>query len=302
MKRVLFLGTPEFATPTLKALYEDTETEVAYVITQPDKPKGRGRNLQPTPIKTAALNLGLDVTTPEKLTSELNSDFDIAVCVAYGKIIPEWFLEKWSVVNVHPSLLPRWRGAAPIQRAIMAGDMQTGVSIMKLDKGLDTGPVYCAKTLQIQQNSTCGELHDELAELGAKLTLEVIKNGNTPTPQSEKGITYAEKLTPEDFKVNWNVPALEVHNKIRALDPLPGARTKINNKSTKLFSSKLPNQEILAPKELNATPGTVLKSDQDFLRISCKNSCIDFFEIQPEGKKRMGVKDFLNSNKEIFLS
>ncbi|MGV1015140.1 MAG: methionyl-tRNA formyltransferase, partial [Methyloceanibacter sp.] len=261
--RIIFMGTPEFAVPALRAIL-DAGHEVPAVYTQKPRAAGRGMALRKSPVHMAAEEAGLPVLTPASLKNTeaqerfLALDADAAMVVAYGLILPEPLLEatRHGAFNIHASLLPRWRGAAPIQRAIMAGDSETGVSIMRLDQGLDTGPVCLSGRVAIGSDMTAGELHDELARLGASLMVDALaklEDGQLDcTPQSEEGVTYAEKIVPGETRIDWRKPAPELHALIRALSPQPGAwfELTLNGKTERIRALRATLADI------SGTPGT----------------------------------------------
>ncbi len=292
--RLIFMGTPEFAVPTLVAL-ADGGHEIAAVYTRAPKPGGRrGLELQPTPVDREARSLGLPVLTPKTLRDEaVQSEFrafnaDAAVVVAYGLILPNGVLDapRLGCFNVHASLLPRWRGAAPIARAIMAGDKDTGVTIMKMDEGLDTGAMANADRVPIGPDMTAGELHDVLARLGADLllrTLAALERGTLdPRPQPEQGVTYAEKISKEETRIAWAKPWREVHNHIRGLSPFPGAWCEIGGARVKVLRS--------TKGEGSGAPGTVL---DDSLTIACGSGAVRLTQVQRAGAKAMSAEEFL---------
>ncbi|WP_130473018.1 methionyl-tRNA formyltransferase, partial [Candidatus Magnetaquicoccus inordinatus] len=248
--RIVFMGTPAFSVPVLQRLLQGNNPVVA-VFTQPDKPVGRGLQLLPSPVKQMAVQHGIPVWQPARLRApeavqalrELQAD--LVVVVAYGQILSAEFLAlpRWGCLNIHASLLPRWRGAAPIQRALLAGDQESGVTLMRMDVGLDTGPMLCWRALPITAGMTGGELHDQLSQLGAELlhdSLPLLQSGQLPLlPQPEQGVTYANKLSAEDERIDWKQPAEQIERQIRALNPWPGAQTLCNGKPLKLFASRL---------------------------------------------------------------
>lgn len=296
--RIIFMGTPEFSVPTLAALAEAGH-EIVAVYTQPPRPGGRrGLDLQKSPVHQAAELLGVPVLTPVNFKDEADRqtfrDFeaDVAVVVAYGLLLPEAILTgtKYGCYNGHASLLPRWRGAAPIQRAIMAGDHETGMMVMKMDKGLDTGPVALTKAVQIGETMTAGELHDRLMQVGATLMREAMAKlaaGNLPlTEQAEKGVVYAQKISKAETRIDFARPAREVHDHIRGLSPFPGAwfELEIAGKPERI---KVLNSE---PASGSGEPGMVL---DDNLTIACGESAVRLTRLQRAGGKALGAADFL---------
>lgn len=300
--RLVFMGSPDFSVPTLDALVEAGH-EIACVYSQPPRPAGRGRELRPTPIHSHAESLGLDVRTPKSLKSrEAQGEFaalgaDAAVVIAYGLILPEPVLAapRLGCINLHASRLPRWRGAAPIQRALMAGDSETGVDAMVMEAGLDTGPVIASETCRIFDFDTGGDLHDRLAGLAADLApraLAGLAEGTlTPVPQPETGITYARKLGAEDQRIDWSRPAMEIDRQIRALSPAPGAR----------FEWRPPGEsDPVAMKALmsrvepgRGAPGEVL---DDQLLVACGRDAVRLMRLQRAGRPPREAEDFLRGN------
>lgn len=292
---VVFVGTSEFGIPALKALVE--KHNVKLVISQPDRPKGRGRKLLPTPIKEEALKLGLEVLQPERikeihpLLSQM--DFDVMVVVSYGQIIPKEILEipKVGPLNIHPSLLPKYRGAAPIQRAIMNGEKKTGTTIMWMNERLDAGDIFLQKEVEIDPDEIYGELHDRLSLISAKLLLEAlekIERGEiVRIPQKDEEATYAKPISKEETVIDWSRPATEVHNKVRALSPKPGTWCTISGARYKIYRTALSSGQ--------GTPGEVLEKDikKGILKIACGEGAVNIMEIQPEGKRVMNTSDFL---------
>lgn len=288
--RIIFMGTPEFSVTVLDALVAAGH-EIACVYTQPPRPAGRGQAERPSPVHARADALGIIVRRPKNLrTPEAQAEFaaldaDIAVVVAYGLILPQAVLDapKRGCLNIHASLLPRWRGAAPIQRAIMAGDSETGVCIMQMEAGLDTGPVLLRRVIPIGQDETAGTLHDRLAALGAAAITEALDGLDTltPEPQPEMGITYAQKIDKAEARVDWTRPATDIDRQIRGLSPFPGAWTMIGGKRVKLLASRL-GQGIGAP-------GMVLSG----LTIACGQGAVAVTALQPEGKPRMSAEAYL---------
>ncbi|WP_171205736.1 methionyl-tRNA formyltransferase [Ruegeria sp. HKCCA0235A] len=289
--RVVFMGTPDFSVPVLDALVEAGH-EIAAVYCQPPRPAGRGKKDRPTPVHARAQALGLDVRHPTSLKPAEEQDSfaalnaDVAVVVAYGLILPQPILDApaHGCLNIHASLLPCWRGAAPIHRAIMAGDAQTGVCIMQMEAGLDTGPVLLRQATDIGPEETTAELHDRLSAMGAALIVEALAKlpGLTPDPQPEIGVTYAAKIDKSEARVDWSGPAVEVDRQIRGLSPFPGAWTEIDGNRVKLLASRLA--------EGQGAPGEVLNDD---LYVACGQGAIELLRLQRAGK---GAQD-----KETFL-
>ncbi len=292
--RLIFMGTPDFAVPTLIELAARGH-DIAAVYTRAPKPGGRrGLELQPTPVAREAERLGVPVLTPKSLRDAAAQDelrahqADAAVVVAYGLILPGPVLEapKLGCFNVHASLLPRWRGAAPINRAIMAGDAESGVTIMQMDEGLDTGAMAMAERVAIGSDMTAGELHDELARLGADLmvrALAALERGSlTLSPQPEDGVTWAEKISKNETRIDWSRLWNEVHNHIRGLSPFPGAWCEINGGRAKVLRS--------TRAEGSGAPGTVL---DDRLTIACGTGAVRLTQVQRAGRQPMSAADFL---------
>ncbi len=291
--RLIFMGTPDFAVPTLLALAAAGH-DIAAVYTRAAKPSGRGMDLQPSPVEREARRLGLPVVTPSTLKSaEAEAAFrahkaDAAVVVAYGLILPKPTLEapRLGCFNVHASLLPRWRGAAPINRAIMAGDKESGVTIMKMDEGLDTGAMVLAERIAIAPDMTAGDLHDALARLGADAmarALADLERGTlTLTPQGEQGVTYAEKIKKDEARIDWAKPWPIVHDHIRGLSPFPGAWFEIDKVRVKALRSTKGNGK--------GAPGTVL---DDSLTIACGEGAVRLTQVQRAGKQPMSAEEFL---------
>ncbi len=289
--RVVFMGTPDFSVPVLDALVEAGH-EIAAVYCQPPRPAGRGKKDRPTPVHARALALGLDVRHPTSLKPAEEQDSfaalnaDVAVVVAYGLILPQPILDApaHGCLNIHASLLPRWRGAAPIHRAIMAGDAQTGVCIMQMEAGLDTGPVLLRQATDIGPEETTAELHDRLSAMGAALIVEALANlpDLTPDPQPEIGVTYAAKIDKPEARVDWSRPAVEVDRQIRGLSPFPGAWTEIDGNRVKLLASRLA--------EGQGAPGEVLNDD---LYVACGQGAIELLRLQRAGKGAQDRETFL---------
>ena len=288
--RVVFMGTPEFSVPVLEALVTAGH-EIAAVYCQPPRPAGRGKKDRPTPVHARALELGLEVRHPVSLKgaedqaafAALNAD--IAVVVAYGLLLPQAVLDApaHGCLNIHASLLPRWRGAAPIHRAIMAGDADTGVCIMQMEAGLDTGPVLLRETVQIEAEETTQDLHDRLSALGAVAIVKALNRlpDLVADPQPEDGVTYAKKIDKSEARVDWTQPAEMIDRQIRGLSPFPGAWTTLHGKRLKLLRCR-----VVAGAGL---PGTVLGG----LTIACGTGAVEVTEAQAEGRGRQDAKAFL---------
>ncbi|MEK6223333.1 MAG: methionyl-tRNA formyltransferase [Thermodesulfobacteriales bacterium] len=298
--KIIFMGTPEFAVPSLKALIE-SDHDVVAVVAQPDKPKGRGRKLAPPPTKAFAEQHNIPVLQPEKVrTQEFLSQLqnlspDLICVTAYGKILPKNILElpRCGCVNVHASLLPKYRGAAPINWAIVRGETQSGITTMLMDEGMDTGDILLKKEIQIQDEDDAGSLSEKLSQLGAELLLETIsqlQEGKLdPAKQDESLATYAPMLKKSDGEIKWDKPASELWNLIRGMNPWPGTFTTLGNKSLKIFKAKLVDSE--------GSPGEVLESDPGVLRVSTGEGALEILELQLEGGKRLDTKSFLAGRK-----
>jgi len=297
--RVVFAGTPGFSVPCLQALIDSADCEVVGVVSQPDRKSGRGMKLNPSAVKQAALDAGIDVITPERLRGDEEALAwlqekrpDILVVVAFGMILPKSWLDTATIapVNVHASLLPRWRGAAPIERALLAGDHETGVCIMQMEEGLDTGGIYTCKRLPITQQTTGSDLWFALAPLGAQLlteSLHAIADGLQPRSQSDEGVTYASKLTNDERVIDWAMTATEIDRIVRCFSPRPGARTQVAGKWLKLIGGEV------ADEATGAEPGSVVHAEGE-LDIACgQGSVYHLRELQPEGKKAMAAADYL---------
>ncbi|RFU12575.1 methionyl-tRNA formyltransferase [Rhodobacteraceae bacterium W635] len=288
--RVVFMGSPEFSVPVLEALVAAGH-EIAAVYCQPPRPAGRGRKDRPTPVQARAEALGLPVRHPVTLKTEAAQaelaalKADVGVVVAYGLLLPRAVLDAphHGCLNIHASLLPRWRGAAPIQRAIMAGDAETGVCIMQMEAGLDTGPVLLRKATPIGSGDTAGDLHDRLSGMGAAAIVEALDRLDdlVADPQPEDGVTYAAKIDKAEARIDWTRPAGEIDRQIRGLSPFPGAWTTHAGKRLKLLRSR-----VVAG---DGAPGAVL----DGLTIACGRGAVQVDEVQREGRGRQDAADFL---------
>ncbi|GAA6199664.1 methionyl-tRNA formyltransferase [Aquicoccus sp. SU-CL01552] len=289
--RIIFMGTPDFSVPVLDALVEAGH-EIACVYCQPPRPAGRGKKDRPSPVQARAEALGLPVRHPVSLKgAEAQAEFaalgaDVAVVVAYGLILPQAILDAPAkgCLNIHASLLPRWRGAAPIHRAIMAGDAETGVCIMQMEAGLDTGPVLLREATPIGAEETTAELHDRLSAMGAALVLRALERLDdlTPVLQPEDGVTYAEKIDKSEARVDWTQPAEVVDRKIRALSPFPGAWCEIDGARVKLLASRRA--------EGSGAPGEVL---DDALTVACGTGAVQLTRLQRAGKAAQDAEVFL---------
>ena len=288
------MGSPEFSVAALNQLIQ-AEHEIVAVYCQPPRAKGRGHSVQKGPVHLAAESLGLKVYTPKTLRSEeeqhifKNHNADVAVVAAYGLILPKTILEspKLGCINIHASLLPRWRGAAPIHRAILEGDTETGITIMQMDEGLDTGDILMMQSLPITANTTTNVLHDQLSNLGADLIVSTLANITTlsPTPQPVEGVTYARKLIKNEGHLDWNLPAVELKRKIAALNPWPG--TWFDHKDT---SIKVLEASVI---DITGKAGDFLQTPDHPLVVCCGNKALSLDKIQKPGSKPMATADFL---------
>ncbi|MCD7797756.1 MAG: methionyl-tRNA formyltransferase [Clostridiales bacterium] len=299
--KIIFMGTPDFAVECLRQTV-DAGYDIETVFTQPDKPVGRKRILTPPPVKSFALGRGLSVYQPESLKDAETVDFiksinaDVIIVVAYGKILSSDILNsaRYGCINVHASLLPKYRGAAPIQRAIINGEKETGVSIMQMDEGIDTGDILFSQSTPIGENETSSELFDRLAVMGGNAllkTLGALENGKlNPTKQPDGDFGYAEKITKELCPIDWNKSALQVHNLVRGLQDSPCAQTVINGKIFKIHKT------VLSLKTGNKAGEIV--DNKDVITVCCGDGkCVDITELQAQGKNRMKTADFLRGNK-----
>jgi len=301
--RIVFAATPGFSVPCLQALLDCPDMDVVGVVSQPDRKSGRGMKLTPSPVKKAALAASIDVITPESLRNNdealawLNvKNADFLVVVAFGMILPKQWLDAVSIapINVHASLLPRWRGAAPIERALLAGDDETGVCIMHMEEGLDTGGIYACQTLAITDETTGSDLWFALSPMGAKLlveTLPKIAAGLACKPQDEQGMTYAKKLQNDERIIDWSMDALAIDRVVRCFSPKPGARTLVDGKWLKVVAGQvLPNTSQKAKGEILAV--------KEGLDVACGDGGVyRITELQPEGKKIMQAADYLRGAK-----
>lgn len=299
--RIVFMGTPDFAVGSLQALCESGKHEILAVVTQPDRPKGRGNKLLQTPVKEYALEQGLTVYQPQKVKTpefvELLHELqpELIVVAAFGQFLSKEILElpKYGCINVHASLLPKYRGAAPIQYAIIKGEKESGVTIMQMDIGMDTGAMLDKVVVPIEENTTMGDLHDALREQGATLLLQVIDKIAAGTavaePQDDAQATYATLLDRSMEHIDWSKKAQEVHNLIRGFNPAPSTFTKLpNGKSLKIWGSKMTD------KSSAAAAGTVIETGKHSFFVACGDGVLEITEVQPESKKRMPAQVFLN--------
>jgi methionyl-tRNA formyltransferase len=297
--RILFIGTGEIGVPPLRAL-QKSEHELVGVVTQPDKPVGREQKITELPIKAALGGSKMSILQPAKIKDPAAIEQiramapDVIVVVAYGQILPRAVLEIPKVVslNLHASLLPRWRGAAPIQAAIAAGDRETGITVMYMDEGLDTGDVLLQRKIDILSNDTGRSLHDRLAEIAPDALLEALRllaGGDAPRiPQDKTLATYAAKLNRESGRINWNEPAEAIEKKIRAYDPWPGSFTEFDSRKLKIFAASIV--------DLRGKPGEILRKDNELV-IAATDGALSLIEVQFEGKRRMSVADLLRGLK-----
>ncbi|MFK2902583.1 methionyl-tRNA formyltransferase [Dyella ginsengisoli] len=303
--RIVFAGTPEFSVPCLAAC-RASGAEVVAVYTQPDRPAGRGRKLTPSPVKQAALDAGIAVEQPESLKDPAAREQlaayapDLMVVVAYGLILPRKVLAipRLGCWNVHASLLPRWRGAAPIQRAILAGDNESGVDLMQMEAGLDTGPVLLERRTPIHADDTGGSLHDRLSQLGAEVLAEGLKRvlaGETlaAVPQPEAGVTYAHKLDKAEARLDFSRSARELERQVRAFDPWPVAEAAIAGETLRVWSARALDVAH------QAAPGSVLATGRDGIDVACAEGVLRITALQRAGGKRIGAADYLNARPDL---
>jgi methionyl-tRNA formyltransferase len=305
--RLVFAGTPDFARVALERLHAAGFT-CPLVLTQPDRPAGRGMKLHASPVKQFALQHGMAVAQPRSLRLDgkypddaaaareaiREARADVMVVAAYGLILPQWVLEvpRLGCLNIHASLLPRWRGAAPIHRAIEAGDTETGVTIMQMDAGLDTGDMLLVERIAIAPNDTTGTLHDKLAVLGGRLVVEALEiaacGGLTPVRQPEQGVTYAHKIEKAEAAIDWSQPASVVARRIRAFDPFPGATGTLGGEALKIWSAQAVDAAASAPH------GSVLAVRDGGFDVQCGEGALQVTQVQRPGGKRLPVADFLH--------
>jgi len=307
--RVVFAGTPDFAVPHLAACRREG-VEIVAVYTQPDRPAGRGRKLTPSPVKQAAIDLGLAVEQPENFKEAAARDRlaayapDLIVVVAYGLILSRKVLAipRLGCWNVHASLLPRWRGAAPIQRAILAGDAETGVCLMQMEAGLDTGPVLLRQALPIAPDDTGGSLHDKLAALGAALLgdgLDRVLRGEpmSAAPQPEDGVTYAHKLDKAEARLDWNDAAAALARKVRAFDPWPVAEALVDGETLRVWRVQVRDSGLGTGD--SAGPGSIVAATREGIDIGCADGVLRLLEVQRAGGRRISAADYLNARPEL---
>ena len=311
--RIVFAGTPDFARAALARLHA-TGFEIALVLTQPDRPAGRGMKLQASPVKQFAQAHGIPVAQPRSLRLDGKYPDDAAaardaiavaradamVVAAYGLILPQWVLDlpARGCFNIHASLLPRWRGAAPIHRAIEAGDTQTGVTIMQMDAGLDTGDMLLVEPLAIRPDDTTASLHDRLADLGARLMVEALElaacGGFHPVPQPAEGVTYAHKIEKAEAAIDWQQPAAVIARRVRAFDPFPGAQTALAGETIKLWAAR---EQPAAAAAAAGAPGQVLAASADGILVQTGEGALLITELQRPGGKRLAAGEFLRGQR-----
>jgi methionyl-tRNA formyltransferase len=302
--KIVFAGTPEFAAVALRALHE-ARFDIPLVLTQPDRPAGRGMQLQASSVKQYALAHGIPVLQPLSLRLDspdpqraaqartaheaLRSlDYDVMVVAAYGLILPRSTLDIRPCINIHGSLLPRWRGAAPIHRAIEAGDTETGVTIMQMEEGLDTGPMLLKQAIAIEPSDTTGGLHDKLAALGGRMIVEALRYYGRlePVPQPEEGVTYAAKIAKEEARLDLSQPADVLWRKVRAFNPFPGAHAQVGGLTVKIWRAE--------PVDASGAPGKVLAADEKHgILVACGQGALRLAELQKPGGKRLAAAEFL---------
>ena len=308
--KAIFAGTPEFARAALERL-RAAGFSIPLVLTQPDRPAGRGMKLHASPVKQFALDHGIPVAQPRSLRLDGKypedaaaakraieaAQADVMVVAAYGLILPQWVLDepRLGCLNIHASLLPRWRGAAPIHRAIEAGDAQTGVTIMQMDAGLDTGDMLLREAVPIASHDTTASLHDKLAALGGRLIVEALElaacGGLKPVPQPEEGVTYAHKIEKSEAAIDWSQPADVLERRIRAFDPFPGAATTLDGEAIKVWRARLA--------EGSGPPGTVLAVDGDGPQVACGEGALQLLDLQRPGGKRLPARTFLQAHPSL---
>ena len=301
---VIFFGTPQFSVPSLTTLLAVPNVSIRAVVTQPDRPAGRGDKIQSSPIKQLALQHQITVLQPTSLKKELPlfleslqelGPFDVGVVIAFGQILPKAVLDlpQHGCINIHASLLPRWRGAAPIQRAILSGDHETGVCLMRMDEGLDTGAVYSRQSVSILATDTCQTIHDSLADIGAKLLCSdlnaIIEGRSTPVEQPNIGITYANKIAASEGLINWSTSSREIALTVRAFSPRPGCFTFWRGERLKILLA----HESTFSSETIATPGSVISIHGGYLEVACGSGSLLIEQLQVAGKRQMSTAEFL---------
>ena len=305
--RIIFAGTPDFAAEALSALIS-SEHDVAAVYTQPDRPAGRGRKLRASPVKEVAIKSGIPVLQPENFKDAETRDVlrafnaDVMIVAAYGLILPQAVLDtpRFGCLNIHASLLPRWRGAAPIQRAIAADDKESGITIMQMNAGLDTGDILHLSSCPIAEKDTGGDLHDRLASIGANAILETLKalssDALKPIVQDDSLATYAHKLDKKEANIIWENSAKEIERYIRAFNPWPVAFTYIQNKTLRIWQAQALTENS------SLKPGTVINCDKKGIDISCGEGVLRLLKLQPSGSKAMDVASFMNGHAKQLLA
>ena len=304
--KIIFAGTPDFAAQHLAALLA-SEHQVVGVFTQPDRPAGRGNKLTPSPVKVLALEHNIPVFQPKSLRPEENQQLvadlhaDLMVVVAYGLILPKAVLDmpRLGCINVHGSLLPRWRGAAPIQRSLWAGDSETGVTIMQMDVGLDTGDMLYKLACPIESSDTSATLYNKLAQLGPTgmlATIQQLAEGSAkPEVQDETAVNYAEKLSKEEARLDWSLSAAQLERCIRAFNPWPMSYFTVEDQPVKVWSAQV------LPHQANRQPGEIVQADKNGIQVATSDGVLNITELQPAGKKAMKAQDILNSRREWFI-
>lgn len=302
--RIVYAGTPEFAVPALAALCANGH-EVVAVYTQPDRPAGRGRVLTASPVKACAQLHSLPVIQPlnfrDQTTVEQLRSYqpDVMVVAAYGLILPQVVLDipRFGCINIHASLLPRWRGAAPIQRAILAGDAETGVTIMRMEAGLDTGPMLKKEGFALSAQDTAASVHDRLSKLGATLLMQVLNDLpnalHQAIPQPQDGITYAKKLSKDEAVLNWTLPATQLDRQIRAFNPWPIAETRLHDQQLRVWQAEVMSNDH------NKIPGTILTANNHGIQVACGNDALNLLEVQLAGRNRLSAAEFIKSHHQL---
>jgi methionyl-tRNA formyltransferase len=300
--RVCFLGTPDIAVTCLRRLLEDEHYEVVGVVTQPDRPSGRKMILTPTPVKSLAQAQGLRVISPDSVNKDVILEevqkwgAEVAVVVAFGQIVSQKFLDsfRFGCVNIHASLLPRWRGAAPFQRALEAGDLESGVTLQKMVKELDAGDMLGMRKIKIDENMTATELHDQMAIMGGDLLhvelMDYVRGNLMPIPQDKTQVTYAKKIDKSESEIRWSDTAQNIHNRVRAFTMGPGTWTRLLGKKVKIHQTRV------APAASSLPPGSVTEVSADSLLIATGAGVLEILQLQPESRNRMGVADFLKGH------